>query len=63
MPNYDMTYCVRNCANHKCVRNYDFAPEGFAVSLANFEDCPSFIKDGGEDNDSEDTETNTGRNA
>ncbi len=57
MANYDMTYCVRNCKNMKCVRNYDYAPQGFAVSLAYFDDCRSFIERKDKDV-SEEPETN-----
>ena len=44
MANYDMTYCSRDCKNMKCLRNYEYAPNDFAISVASFDDCRSFIE-------------------
>ena len=28
----------------KCIRNYEYAPNDFAISVASFDDCRSFIE-------------------
>lgn len=47
MPNYDITFCMRHCANFKCHRNrchLRAVEEWRPISMAEFTDCKKYIE-------------------